>query len=447
MYFGFVKDTALKKDHLVVGLDIGTTRICAVVAEVPSVQQQVKRGFFNMGKKADALPEGDLHGPGSGINIIGVGRAPSRGIKKGVITNIESTVDSIVEAVQEAETSAGVEIKSVHISMSGAHIGCLSSHGVIAVKGKEIGPREVDHVIEAAKAVAIPFDREILHVLPSGFIVDGQGGITDPRGMAGVRLETNVKIITGAAASIQNLIRSCEKAGLDVTGVVFQPLASAAAVLTQDEKDLGVAVIDIGGGTTDMAFYYDGSICHAAVLAVGGNNFTNDVAVGLRTPAQEAERIKKKHGCVMVSCIKGDEEIEVGSADGKLFRSIPRSHLVEILQPRAEELFGLIKDEMSAGGFQKIINSGVVLTGGAAAMEGMAAMAENILELPVRIGTPTGFDGADDMKGDPSFAAAGGLAIYCAEESLSVQGFNNSGAIGVRAKVKGWYEEVFKIFG
>jgi len=357
-------------------------------------------------------------------------------------------VDSISEAVREAETAAGVDIKAVHISISGVHIGCLSSHGVIAVKEKEIGFREVEHVIEAARAVALPLDREILHVVPSGFIVDGQNGITDPRGMAGVRLETNVKIITGAAANVQNLIRSCEKAGLDVTGIVFQPLASAAAVLTQDEKDLGVAVIDIGGGTTDMAFYYDGSICHSAVLAVGGNNFTNDVAVGLRTPAQEAERIKKRHGCVMISCIKGDEEIEVGFADGKLFRNIPRRHLVEILQPRAEELFGLLKDEITAGGFQKIINSGVVLTGGSALMEGMDTMAENILELPVRIGMPSGFEGADEMKGDPSFAAAAGLAMYCAEEGLSVPGFSNGGMMtGMKAKVKGWYEEAFKIFG
>jgi cell division protein FtsA len=443
MYFGFVKETVLKKDHLVVGLDIGTTRICAVVAEVAFTQKQGKRGFFNRWKKTDVMQDDQHNGSGSGINIIGVGSAPSRGIKKGVITNIESTVDSIIEAVQQAEIAAGVDIKAVHISMSGVHIGCLSSHGVVAVKDKEIGQREVEHVIEAARAVALPFDREILHVIPSGFIVDGQNGITDPRGMAGVRLETNVKIITGAAASIQNLIRSCEKAGLEVTGVVFQPLASAAAVLTQDEKDLGVAVIDIGGGTTDMALYYDGSICHSAVFAVGGNNFTNDVAIGLRTPAQEAERIKKKHGCVMISCIKGDEEIELGSADGKLFRTIPRSHLVEILQPRAEELFGLLKEEINSGGFQKIINSGVVLTGGAAAMEGMSAMAENILELPVRMGTPTGFDGADDMKGDPSFAAAAGLVMYCAEESLSVPGVGNS---GMKAKMKGWYEEAFKIF-
>ncbi len=443
MYFGFVKETAFKRDHLVVGLDIGTTMICAVVAEVPSAQKHGKRGFFKRGKKTDVLQEDLNNSPGSGINIIGIGRAPSRGIKKGVITNIESTVESIIEAVQEAETAAGVDITSVHISITGAHIGCLSSHGIIAVKEKEIGPKELAHVIEAAKAVAIPFDREILHVIPTGFIVDGQEGITDPRGMAGVRLETNVKIITGAAASVQNLIRSCEKAGLDVTGVVFQPIAAAAAVLTQDEKDLGVAVIDIGGGTTDMALYYDGSICHAAVFAMGGNNFTNDVAIGLRMPAQEAERIKKKHGCVMISCIKGDEEIELGSADGKLFRSIPRRHLIEILQPRAEELFGLLKEEIIAGGFQKIINSGVVLTGGAAAMEGMAAMAENILELPVRVGTPTGFEGADDMKGDPPFAAAAGLAIYCAEESMSATGFNNG---GMKAKVKGWYEEAFKIF-
>ena len=446
MLFGFLKETTLKKDHLVVGLDIGTTKICAVVAEVASPQQHEKRGIIRRGEKTDVLQDGRDKGSGSGINIIGVGRAPSRGIKKGVITNIESTVDSIVQAVQEAETAAGVDIKAVHISITGTQIGCVSSHGVIAVKEKEIGAKEVDHVIEAARAVALPFDREILHVIPSGFIVDGQNGITDPRGMAGVRLETNVKIITSAAASTQNLIRSCQKAGLHVTGLVFQPLASAAAVLTQDEKDLGVAVIDIGGGTTDMVFYHDGSICHASVLAIGGNNFTNDVAVGLRTPAQEAERIKKRHGCVMISCIQGDQEIQVGFADGKLFRNIPRRYLAEILQPRAEELFGFLKDEITAGGFQHIINSGVVLTGGAAAMEGMETMAENILELPVRIGQPTGFEGAHDMKGDPSFAAAAGLAMYCAEESLSVPGFGNGAILGMKAKMKDWYEEACNIF-
>ena len=428
MQFDFLKNLSEKSGRLVVGLDVGTTKICAVVGEITPARE-TDEGFS----------------PG-GLNIIGTGAASSRGIKKGVITNIEHTAGAITEAVQEAETAAGVEIKAVHIGITGRHIGCLSSHGVIAVKEKEIGQKEVDNVIDAAKAVAIPFDIEMLHVIPAGFKVNGQNGITDPRGMSGIRLETNVRIITAAATSIQNLVKSCRRAGLDVIDIVFQPLASAEAVLTQDEKDLGVAVIDIGGGTTDIALFYEGNIYHSAVLAIGGGNFTNDIAVGLRTPTIEAERIKKNHGCAMISCIKGDEEIEVGFADGKLFRNIPRRYLIEILQPRAEELFGLLKHEITGKGFHKIMNSGVVLTGGAALMEGMDAMAENILELPVRIGVPAGIEGSEAVKNDPAFATGVGLALHGAEEDMAEQVSDNGRMFpDIRTKVRTWFSDVLKL--
>jgi cell division protein FtsA len=424
MHPGFLKGISMKNEKLVVGLDVGTTKTCVIVGEVSPGNNSESGVFSNR------------------VNIIGIGTASSTGIKKGVITNIEYTVESIMEAVQEAEGAAGVDIKAVHVGITGGHIDCLSSHGVIAVKEKEIGQKEVDNVMDAAKAVAIPFEREMLHVIPVGFTVNGQNGITDPRGMGGVRLETNVRIITGATTSIQNLIRSCQKAGLDVIDIIFQPLASAEAVLTRDEKDLGVAVIDIGSGTTDVALFHEGNICHSAVLAIGGGNFTNDIAVGLRIPTREAERIKKKNGCAMMSCVKDDEEIAVGFADGQLFRKIPRRYLVEILQPRAEELFGLLKDEITGKGFHKIINSGVVLTGGAVLMAGMDVMAENILELPVRIGFPAGIGGVADVKNNPAFAAGTGLMLYGAEESLSDQGFDSG---NILARMRGWFGEMLKL--
>ncbi len=418
MNFGFLKNLSVKNDRLVVGLDVGTTKVCAVVGEVSA----------------------------AGINIVGIGKAASRGIKKGVITNIESASESIGEAVQEAEAASGVEIKAVHIGITGGHIGCLSSHGVIAVKEKEIGQKEVDSVIDAAKAVAIPFDREILHVIPVGFTLNGQNGITDPRGMGGVRLETNVQIITGSATSMQNLIRSCQKAGLEVIDIVFQPLASAGAVLTPDEKNLGVAVIDIGGGTTDIAFFYDGNIFHAGVLSIGGGNFTNDVAIGLRMPTREAENLKRTHGCSMLSMVKEDEEIEVGPGDGRIKRKIPRCHLVEILQPRAEELFGLVKNEIMREDFYRKINAGVVLTGGAVLMEGMDVMAENMLELPVRIGKPGGVDGLTDITGSPVYSTGIGLALYGAAEELEARGSGNGNLInGIKNRMKGWVGNIIKL--
>ncbi len=428
MHFGFIKDVMTKNDKLVVGLDVGTTKVCAIVGEVKPYS------FSSI-----------IQEKGSGINIIGSGVAPSKGIKKGVVTNVESTMESIREAIREAETMAGVDIKAVHIGITGEHISCLSSHGVIAIKEKEIGQREVDSVIDAAKAVAIPFDREMLHVIPVGFSVNGQNGITDPRGMGGVRLEANVQIITGAVTSTQNLIKCCRKAGIEVIDVIFQPLASADAVLTQDEKDLGVAIIDIGGGTTDITLFHEGNICYSAVLALGGNNFTNDVAIGLRIPTQEAESLKKKHGCSMISLVKEDEELEIGHAVAKVNRKIPRRYLVEILQPRAEELFALVKEEIANKGFYKNMNSGVVLTGGMALMKGMDVMAENILELPVRIGIPSDVGSVTDVIDSPIYATGVGLMLYGAEEYLTEQGFGNGNMLtGIKTKMREWVGEVFK---
>jgi cell division protein FtsA len=428
MHFGLIKEVSLKREKLIVGLDVGSTGVSAVVGEIS--------GSAN----------GNGHSAGS-VRILGVGTAVSKGIRKGVVTNIEVTAASIKEAVMEAEKITGIQINAVHLGITGGHINCISSHGVIAVKEKEIGQKEIDSVIDSAKAVAIPFDREILHVIPEGYIVNGQEGITDPRGMGGVRLETNVQIVSGDATSIQNLIRSCERAGLEVIEAVYQPLASAHAVLTEDEKELGVALIDIGGGTTEVSFFRDGSFCHSAVLAIGGNNFTNDVAIGLRISTSEAEYIKKKYGCTLLTMTKDDEEVETGSDNEGTARRIPRRYLVEILQPRAEELFGLIKEEMAAKGLQGCLNAGVVLTGGGVLMEGMDVMAENILELPVRTGSPSNNGGDDGINLNPCYSTGVGLMLYGAQEMLPEHNYEDSvfnGINGTMAKIKEWMSGRFK---
>jgi len=427
MHFGFIKEVAMKQEKLIVGLDVGTTKVSAIVGEINSSRN---------GK-------GDFPGR---IKILGVGTASSRGIKKGVVTNLESTAASIREAIREAEKITGIQINAVYLGITGGHINCISSHGVIAVKEKEISQKEIDSVIDSAKAVAIPFDREILHVIPEGYAVNGQEGITDPRGMGGVRLETNVQIVSGDATSIQNLIRGCEKAGLEVIEAVYQPLASADAILTEDEKELGVVMIDIGGGTTEVSFFRDGSFCHSVVLAIGGNNFTNDVAIGLRISTQEAEYIKKKNGCTLLTMTKDDEEVEIGHDEGSLTRKIPRRYLVEILQPRAEELFTLVKDELVAKGMEKSLNSGVVLTGGGVLMEGMDVMAENILELPVRTGTPVHTGENSGITGNPCYSTGVGLMLYGAEEILPHHNYDNDGHIfnGTMTKIKSWMSGNFK---
>jgi cell division protein FtsA len=430
MQFGLIKDVTANNERLVVGLEVGTTKVCAMVAEVTGAFKKNVPG----GIKIDD------------INIIGMGTSSSRGITKGVVTNIEDTVESIHEAVEAAEKTSGIHIRAVHVGITGSHIDCLPSNGVIAVKEKEIGQREVNSVIDAAKAVALPFDREILHVVPVGFTVDGQNGITDPRGMEGVRLEGDVQIITCSATSVRNLIKSCQKAGLEVIDIALQSLACAEAILAEDEKNLGSAVIDIGGGTTDIAVFLNGNICHSSVLAIGGNNFTNDVAIGLRIPTFEAEEIKKKYGCSMLSLLKENEGIADEDKAGRKGAGLPREHIIEILQPRAEELFSLVKEEIAGKGFHPYMNSGVVLTGGAVLMEGLDVMAENILELPVRIGTPERSSGLSRNLCDPAYAASIGLVLYGARDAASEQWAGGSSSLGgIRSKMRGWFGDAFKL--
>ncbi len=408
-----------KKENLVVGLDIGTTKICAIVGEVKE---------------------------GGRVDIIGIGSHPSRGLRKGVVVNIESTVESIKKAIEEAELMAGVEIKAVYTGIAGGHIKGFNSRGVIAVKDREINKADVERVIDAARAVAIPLDREVLHILPQEFIIDDQDGIKEPLGMSGVRLEAEVHIVTGAVTSVQNIIKSCQRAGLEVLDIILEPLASGEAVLTQEEKDLGVAVADVGGGTTDVAIFLDGSIRHTAVLAIGGNHLTNDIAIGLRTPGIEAEKIKKKYGCALTTLVMDDETIEVPSMGGRAPRVLSRQVLSEIIQPRAEEIFELVNREIRKTGYEDMIASGTVLTGGTAIMEGIPEVAENILELPVRRGKPTNIGGLVDIVNSPMYATGVGLVLYGAKEEMSgrPRRFTGENLFGrVFNRMKEWMGELF----
>jgi cell division protein FtsA len=370
------------------GLDIGTTKITAIVAE----------------------PEED----GEGIRVIGVGTAPSDGLKRGVVVNLEKTTRSIQYAVQEAERMSGRTIRSVFAGIAGDHIRGINSRGVIAVSRKdaEIRPHDLERVIEAAKAVAIPADREILHVLPQEFIVDDQDGIRDPVGMSGVRLEAEVHIITGAASACRNVIRAAERAGLEVEELVLEPLASADAVLTQDERDLGVALLDIGGGTTDVAIFYEGSVRHTAVIGLGGSNVTNDLAIGLRTPVERAEQLKLQSGCALTSMVRPQEVVQVPSVGGRSDREVSRHMLAMMIEPRIEEIFELSKKEIRTNHIADLLGAGVVLTGGASSLMGMPELAEQVFDLPVRRGFPMGITGLTEAVCDPRFATGVGLAIH-----------------------------------
>lgn len=408
-----------RKENLMVGLDIGTTKICAIVGEMKD---------------------------GGRIDIIGIGSHASRGLRKGVVVNIESTVESIKKAVEEAELMAGVDIKAVYAGIAGGHIKGFNSRGVIAVKDKEISKSDMNRVIDAARAVAIPLDREVLHILPQEFIIDNQDGIKEPLGMSGVRLEAEVHIVTGAVTSVQNIIKSCHRADLEVLDIVLEPLASGEAVLTQEEKDLGVAVVDVGGGTTDIAIFLDGSIRHTAVLAIGGNHLTNDIAVGLRTPSMEAEKIKKKYGCALTSLVMDDETIEVPSMGGRAPRVLSRQVLSEIIQPRAEEIFELVNREIRKTSYEEMIASGIVLTGGTAIMEGIPEVAEDILELPVRRGKPINIGGLVDIVNSPLYATGVGLVLYGAkgEGAGGTLKFTDENLFGrVLSRMNEWVGELF----
>jgi cell division protein FtsA len=406
-----------RQERYVVGLDIGTSKVCTVVGEV--------------------LETG-------GIDVVGLGVAESKGLKRGVVVNLDAAVDSIKTSIEEAELMAGVEVGSVHLAISGPHIKGFNSRGVVAVAGKnrEVTRDDVRRAIDAARAVSLPAGREILHVLPQDFVVDEQEGIGAPVGLIGARLEVNVHIVTGSQTAAQNLVACVNRAGVEVMDTVIGQLAAAETVLSPDEKELGVAIIDIGGGTADLAIFERGSLWHTAVIAVGGDHFTNDIAVGLRTPIPDAEKIKRRVGCALSSMVDEDETIDVASVGGRRPRVMARRILSDILQPRAEEMFHLIWDEISKAGYEKSLNSGLVLTGGGAVLDGMSEIAEQIFDLPIRRGLPVGVGGLADHVSNPAYATAVGLVLYGARHRSPVA----AGGGGALTRVMGRLRTVFKEF-
>ncbi len=376
---------------LLVGLDLGTTKTACLVAE--------------------ASPDGSL-------SVIGVGRAPSSGLRRGVVVNIEATIDGIQRAVAEAERMAGVKIGSAYVGVGGDHIKGLTSHGVIAVgrKDHEIVPEDVERVLEAAKAVPIPQDRDIIHVLTQEYLIDNQDGIREPVGMSGVRLEAVVHVVTGAATSVQNVLKSCERAGVRVLDLVLQPLASAEAVLSPDERELGVCLLDIGGGTTDLLVVSDGAVRYTGVVPVGGLACTRDIAVGLATPNDDAEALKRAHGAALLSLVAEGELIEVPGVGGRPARKVERQLLGRILQPRMEEIFQLTLNQLKASGFHARLAGGLVLTGGASQIPGACELAEEILGRPARLARPQGLGGLVDVVQGPDYATAVGLIRHALKE-------------------------------
>jgi cell division protein FtsA len=408
-----------RKDRYLVGLDVGTSKVCAIVGELVE---------------------------DNGVDVVGIGVAESRGIRRGVIVNLEAAVESIKKAIEEAELMAGVEIDAVHLSMAGPHIKGFNSRGVIAVAGKsrEITRDDVRRAIEAAKAVSLPAGREILHVLPQDFVVDEQDGIGAPVGMTGARLEVNVHIVTSSATATQNIVSCVNRAGVHVIDTVIEQIAAAESVLTPDEKELGVALVDIGGGTTDIAIFERGSLWHTAVIGVGGDHFTSDIAVGLRMPIPDAEKLKRKCGCALSAMVEEDETMDVASVGGRRPRVMARRILSEILQPRAEEIFHLVWDEIRRAGYEKSLNSGIVLTGGGAILEGMPEIAEQIFDLPIRRGAPAGVGGLADHVGSPSFATPVGLVLY-GQRNQIVEATRTSG-VGAISQLTSRLKSIFREF-
>jgi cell division protein FtsA len=406
--------------QLIVGLDIGTSKVVALVGEI---------------------------GADGTIEVVGLGSHPSRGLKKGVVVNIESTVQSIQRAVEEAELMAGCEIHSVHAGIAGSHVRSLNSHGVVAIRDKEVTPADVEHVIDAAKAVAIPADQKILHVLPQEFIIDGQEGIRDPVGMSGVRLEAKVHIVTGAESAAQNIVKCVQRCGLTVEDIVLEQLASSHAVLTDDEKELGICIVDIGGGTTDLAVFSHGAIRHTAVIPIAGDQVTNDIAVSMRTPTHYAEDIKIRYACALSQLANPDESIEVPSVGDRPARRLARQTLAEIVEPRYEELFGLIRDELRRSGFEEIIAAGIVLTGGSAKMEGAIDLAEEIFHMPVRLGLPQQqVRGLADVIQNPIYSTGVGLLLHARENSQTASRGGRGLPVnvgGMLDRMKSWFQGNF----
>jgi len=405
--------------NLIVGLDIGTSKVVAIVGELTT------NGV---------------------IEVVGVGSHPSRGLKKGVVVNIDSTVQSIQRAVEEAELMAGCQIHSVFAGIAGSHVRSLNSHGIVAIRDKEVAPGDVDRVIDAARAVAIPADQKILHILPQEFIIDHQEGIREPIGMSGVRLEAKVHIVTGAESAAQNIVKCVQRCGLEVEDIVLEQLASSYAVLAEDEKELGVCLVDIGGGTTDLAVFSGGAIRHTAVIPVAGDQVTNDIAVSLRTPTHHAEDLKIRYACALSHLANPDVTIEVPSVGDRPPRRLARQTLAEVVEPRYEELFALVREELSRSGYDDMIAAGVVLTGGSAKMEGVIDLAEEIFHAPVRLGLPQGVMGLVDVVRNPIHATGVGLLLFGRENYVRRGGRSPPGGQGVRSvldRMKAWFQGNF----
>ena len=396
--------------ELIVGLDIGTTKVCAAVGEVSQ--------------------DGT-------VKIVGAGECESKGLRKGMVVNIEDTVRSIRQAVAEAGQFAGCEIGSVYVGIAGGHIMGLNSHGVIAIQGNEVTRDDMNRVLDAARAVAIPSDREVLHTLPQEYIVDGQRGIADPLGMCGVRLEVNVHIVTGAASSAQNIVRSCNRAGLEVIDIALESLASAKAILTDEEREIGVALVDVGGGTCDVAIFENNAIMHTAVVPLGGATLTNDIAFGLRTATKNAENIKVKYGCALRDLVQENEIIEVPSVGGRPPQRLSRQVLADICEPRMEEIFEYVNKTLVASGCKERIRAGVVLTGGASLIEGCDQLASQVFGMPTRVGYPLNVGGLADVVNNPKYATAVGLLHYGAEQEARRSEDGYSGRPISRADAEG----------
>ncbi len=399
---------------LIVGLDIGTSKVVAIVCEINQA--------------------GD-------IEIIGVGSHPSRGLKKGVVVNIESTVQSIQRAVEEAELMAGCQIHSVYVGIAGSHIRSLNSHGIVAIRDKEVIGSDVERVIDAARAVAVPADQKLLHVLPQEYIIDEQEGIREPIGMSGVRLEAKVHLVTGAVSAAQNIIKCIRRCGLEVDEVILEQLASSHAVLTDDERELGVCLVDIGGGTTDIAVFSEGAIQHTAVIPIAGDQVTNDIAVALRTPTPNAEDIKIKYACALTQLAGPDQTIEVPSVGDRPPRRLSRQTLAEVVEPRYEELLTLVQAELRRSGYEDLIAAGVVLTGGSSKMEGLIELAEEIFHMPVRLGSPQYEGGLVDVVRNPIYATGVGLLLFGGsdkhENRIDAQ---KGGSRAAWDRIKSWFQ-------
>jgi len=404
--------------NLIVGLDIGTSKIVAIVGEITDENT---------------------------IEIIGIGSHASRGLKKGVVVNIESTVQSIQRAVEEAELMAGCQINSVFTGIAGSHIRSLNSHGIVAIKDKEVSPGDVDRVIDAARAVAIPADQRVLHVLPQEFIIDNQEGIKEPVGMSGVRLEAKVHLISGAMSAAQNILKCVRRCGLEVDDIILEQLASSHSVLTEDEKELGVCLVDIGGGTTDIAVFTEGAIRHTAVIPIAGDQVTNDIAVALRTPTQYAEEIKIKYACALRQLAGAEETIEVPSVGDRAPRRLTRQTLAEVVEPRYEELITLVQAELRRSGFEDIVAAGIVLTGGTSKMEGVVELAEEIFHMPVRLGVPQSVTGLVDVVRNPIHATGVGLLLFGHEQrnTGSLEALSSGSVNAIWQRMRSWFQGNF----